>query len=374
MVATGPRVGLAFGLTIGAGLATCLGGLVIFSKRLIHLTSPASLSLALSASAGVMLFISFVELYTVSVEQFTLGLGIKNEEDDEVTCDHICNGNSWLLATICFMGGVALIFFLDWILHYIAPGLHHDITVDELCKLQDIIVNDKDPLESLAHKEKEKEIKQGSKEDNNNTNEGGGDIELNLSSPSSPTNENNRNTNQSTEDLIKLAEKEEQLKAEAIAFKIKLNKTGIVTCLALTIHNIPEGIATYVAAMDSAQFGGALAIGIALHNIPEGIAVAAPVYFATGSRWKGLLWTLVSAFAEPFGGIIGWLVLGDSLDHIAEAVMFGIVAGIMVAISLNELLPTARDYDRESKYVGIGTYVGMSVMAASFILFGYGDA
>ena len=71
--------------------------------------------------------------------------------------------------------------------------------------------------------------------------------------------------------------------------------------LAVGIHNFPEGLATFVAALSSPSLGIALAIAIALHNIPEGVCVAMPVYYATGKKWKGFLWAFLSGISEPFG-------------------------------------------------------------------------
>merc|ERR1712061_612470 len=112
---------------------------------------------------------------------------------------------------------------------------------------------------------------------------------------------------------------------------------------------------------------------IALHNIPEGIAVAAPVYFATRSRFKAFMWTFISALAGPVGAIIAWLIVGEGLNPHVEGVMFGIVCGMMVTISFKELVPNALNYYSKGKTVIFSILCGMGIMALSLILFAYAD-
>ena len=153
-----------------------------------------------------------------------------------------------------------------------------------------------------------------------------------------------------------------------------LQKMGLLTCLAIGIHNFPEGIATFVATLSSPSLGAALAIAIALHNIPEGICVAMPVYFSTGSKLKALFWSFLSGISEPIGALLGWLIFKDSFNSIVYGVLFGLVAGMMVYISLLELLPTAFRYSQKSKlYYLVPTLliIGMAIMAASLLLFIY---
>merc|ERR1712241_1620035 len=134
---------------------------------------------------------------------------------------------------------------------------------------------------------------------------------------------------------------------------------------------IPEGVATYIGAISDTRVGAALAIGVALHNIPEGIAVAAPVFFATGSRLKAFLWTFISGLAEPIGAILAWLIVGEGLNPHIVGIMFGIVCGMMVTISFKELIPNALKYHPEGNSVIISILSGMAVMALSLIVFAY---
>eukprot|EP00882_Tetradesmus_deserticola_P003764 GHRQ01003979.1.p1 GENE.GHRQ01003979.1~~GHRQ01003979.1.p1 ORF type:complete len:417 (+),score=139.42 GHRQ01003979.1:220-1470(+) len=149
-----------------------------------------------------------------------------------------------------------------------------------------------------------------------------------------------------------------------------LARTGLLTGLAVGLHNLPEGLATFVATLASPSAGVAIAVAIALHNIPEGVVVAMPIYYATKSRWRAFAWSFASGVAEPIGGLLGYAVLaGNGMSPIAFAVMFGFVAGMMVYISLRELLPTALRYDPEDKAVTGCCVLGMAVMASSLLLF-----
>lgn len=148
----------------------------------------------------------------------------------------------------------------------------------------------------------------------------------------------------------------------------KLMRIGFMSALAIAIHNFPEGIATFIASIQSPKLGIAIAIAIAIHNIPEGIAVAIPVYCATGSRKKAFRLSLLSGFSEPLGAAIGFLVLMPIMNELTMGIMFALVAGIMVFISLDELLPTAREYG--SSHLAIySLMVGMALMAISMQLF-----
>ena len=121
--------------------------------------------------------------------------------------------------------------------------------------------------------------------------------------------------------------------------KKKLLRTGVYTAFVIAIHNFPEGIATFTAAYSDLSLGIAIALAIALHNIPEGIAVAVPIYFATGNKRKALWFSLFSGFAEPLGALLAYAILMPFLNNIILGVMFCAVAGIMVFIALDELLP-----------------------------------
>ncbi len=147
-----------------------------------------------------------------------------------------------------------------------------------------------------------------------------------------------------------------------------LMRTGIVTALALGIHNFPEGMATFVSALDSPSMALPIVCAIAIHNIPEGIAVSVPIFYATKSRKKAFWYSLLSGLAEPIGAIIGYLILMPFMNEIIESFVFSAVAGIMVFISVSELLPTANE-NGEYKLSTLGFVIGMAVMAISLIGF-----
>lgn len=151
--------------------------------------------------------------------------------------------------------------------------------------------------------------------------------------------------------------------------KKKLMMTSLNTAAAIALHNFPEGLATFVATLQDPAVGAVLAIAIAIHNIPEGLCVSMPVYYATGNRWQAFTWGLVSGLSEPLAAFFGWIILASWMDHIAYAVLFGVVAGMMVVISMKELLPTAHRYDPDDSIVTNSFITGMAIMALSLVLF-----
>ncbi len=148
----------------------------------------------------------------------------------------------------------------------------------------------------------------------------------------------------------------------------KMQRMGIVAALAIGIHNFPEGMATFLSAMQSPVTGISIAVAVAIHNIPEGIAVSVPLYAATGSRRKAFFVSFASGLAEPVGALLAWAVLMPFLSPMVMNLVFGAVAGIMVFISLDGLLPAAREYG-ENHTALYGLVAGMVIMAASIYMF-----
>jgi ZIP family zinc transporter len=146
-------------------------------------------------------------------------------------------------------------------------------------------------------------------------------------------------------------------------------RMGVLAALAIAIHNFPEGIATFAAALNDPALGVSIAIAIAIHNIPEGIAVSVPIYYATGNRKKAFWLSFASGLSEPLGAVIEYLVLRAVLTDSVLGVLLGGVAGIMVFISLDELFPAAREYGRGHLAI-YGTVGGMGLMALSLLLLG----
>jgi ZIP family zinc transporter len=147
-----------------------------------------------------------------------------------------------------------------------------------------------------------------------------------------------------------------------------LSRMGFFTALAIAIHNFPEGLATFTAALKDLSLGVPIAVAIAIHNIPEGIAVSIPIFYGTGDRKKAFVYSFLSGLAEPVGAAVGYLLLRSFFSETIFGVLFAAVAGIMVFISLDELLPAAREYG-ESHLAVYGLIAGMIVMAVSLLLF-----
>lgn len=145
-------------------------------------------------------------------------------------------------------------------------------------------------------------------------------------------------------------------------------RMGVFTALAIGIHNFPEGLATFVSALQEPSVALPIVVAIAIHNIPEGIAVSVPIYQATGSKCKAFNYSFLSGLAEPLGALIGWLILLPIMNDIVYGVIFAGVAGIMVFISFDELLPAAQEYGEHHLSL-YGLISGMGVMAVSLLLF-----
>jgi len=141
------------------------------------------------------------------------------------------------------------------------------------------------------------------------------------------------------------------------------------TAVAIALHNFPEGLATYVSVLNDPKIGAVLAIAIGIHNIPEGFCVALPIYYATGNRLKAFMWGALSGISEPIGALLGYIVLANRFSNVTYGIMFGIVAGMMVMISLKELLPTAYRYDPGDTVVTYSLIAGMVVISLSLVLF-----
>jgi zinc transporter, ZIP family len=150
--------------------------------------------------------------------------------------------------------------------------------------------------------------------------------------------------------------------------KSKLMRMGVFTAIAIAIHNFPEGLATFYSGIVDPSIAIPIAVAIAIHNIPEGIAVSVPIYHATGKKRKAFFLSFASGLAEPVGAIIGYTILSSFFDETIFGIIFASVAGIMVFISLDELLPTAEEYGEHHLSI-YGLIAGMAVMAVSLLLF-----
>ncbi len=147
-----------------------------------------------------------------------------------------------------------------------------------------------------------------------------------------------------------------------------LYRVGIISMLAIIIHNVPEGIATFMATNSNIMLGISLTIAIALHNIPEGISISIPIYYATNSRLKALFYTFISGVSEPLGALLTYLFLSNFINDRIMGFLFGIIAGIMIHISLYELLPTAKSYNK-NKVLYLFFIIGILFMVINHFVF-----
>ena len=293
-------VWIALGITLLAGLATGIGSIIAFTAQR---TNYRFLSVATGFSAGVMLYVSFVEIFFKGLTALTERFGDY--------WGHWINAGS-------FFGGMLLIGLID---NLIPAGENpHEIrTETETRPLHD----DQAPLAPSP------EVREA----------------LHLGYGHGHTHDHH-----------------------------KLMRMGLFTALAIGIHNFPEGLATFLAALENPHLGIAIAIAIAQHNIPEGISVSVPIFYATGDRKRAFLYSLLSGLAEPVGAGVAYLILlllsggqGTAVPPELMGILFGGVAGIMVYISLDELLPTSRAYGKGHDSL-LGLVAGMAVMALSLLL------
>lgn len=147
-----------------------------------------------------------------------------------------------------------------------------------------------------------------------------------------------------------------------------IKRAGIVTAIAVAIHNFPEGIANFFVSSQDLSIGIPLAFAIAIHNIPEGIAVALPIYHAVKKKRTAILYSFLSGISEPIGAFLGFVFLRNYLNLTTLGILFAIISGIMVYISIDTLLPMAREYG-DNHHVVVGVMLGMFVIGLSLVLF-----
>ncbi|KAH9255740.1 hypothetical protein BASA81_006134 [Batrachochytrium salamandrivorans] len=306
------NVPIAFALVTGSGLATTLGAAMVFCTRWVTQANHKMLGASLGFSSGVMLFVSFGEILQKSILAFAdCGCLWEGQTNDNA---------AFTAALLCFFLGVVLVYVLDLAIHLVScwikrPDLLHGHSHGHGKRKEDTVT---EPLPDFAELPQPKE-----------------------------------------EEEIDPAKKE----------LLRLRHMGLMTACAIGMHNFPEGLATFVAALADPKVGAGLAVAIAIHNIPEGLCVAIPIYYATGSRWKGFWVAFFSGITELIGAALGYGFLMAAMSPSAYAVLFGLVAGMMVAIVVKELLPTAHRYDHQDSVVTIMLFIGMAVMALSLVLF-----
>ncbi len=294
------NVAFALGLTLFAGMATGVGSLIAFAAKR---TDYRFLSVSTGFSAGVMLYVSFVEIFHKGSAALVEACGDP--------AGHWVNAGS-------FFAGMLLIGLID-----------------------NFIPSSENPHET--HSEAE---------------------EAPLHDPEAhvPT---ARECHEAAAAGVPGAH--EHIR------KGKLMRMGLFTALAIGIHNFPEGLATFLAALNDPGLGVAIAVAVALHNIPEGVSVSVPIFYATGDRRKAFLYSFFSGLAESVGALIAWLAIrfflgsGGVVPPQVMGALFAGVAGVMVYISVDELLPTSRAYGKGHDSL-LGLVAGMAVMALSLLL------
>eukprot|EP00123_Amoebidium_parasiticum_P008682 comp18953_c0_seq1/m.21216 comp18953_c0_seq1/g.21216 ORF comp18953_c0_seq1/g.21216 comp18953_c0_seq1/m.21216 type:complete len:345 (-) comp18953_c0_seq1:430-1464(-) len=341
MVLTGKSVAIGFGLTFAAGAATLIGGLFIFSQRLLRwagrdLYIAASLALA----AGVMVYVSLVEIFVQSYDHFKLA-GIKHTA-------------AYIYSTLSLFLGFLAVFALEALVHWIDP-VHGAESIEAREVHQVAVTQTAENEQAEIAAQQARDGISGAVEIVPSNTSNNKDVESQLPKPKSS--------------VPVMLDVDSEASGLSASERQRLYKAGLMTAIAITIHNFPEGMATFVAALDNPQLGATLAIAIAVHNIPEGLAVAVPTYFATGKQSKAFLFVVVSAVAEPIAAFITWLFLAEYLNNIAFGILFGVVAGMMTLVSFQELLPGARQHDPNDKIVTKFLVLGMGIMAFSLIAF-----
>ena len=149
----------------------------------------------------------------------------------------------------------------------------------------------------------------------------------------------------------------------------QLMRVSFVTAIALSLHNLPEGLATFVGTIADPAIGYSIAIAVAIHNIPLGVSIATPVYIVTQNKWKAIGISCIAAITQPIGGIIGLIAIHNGVSDISFAVMFGVTGGLMIYTCFRELLPAARMQDPNDQYTSMLVFIGMIVLDISLILF-----
>jgi len=354
------NVGIALGLVFGAGAATAIGSAVVFFPSLVKLASRRVLAGSLGLSAGVMTYVSFVEIFVKSVEGFGEYL-----DDPDL---------GYIYATLSFFGGVVAMLIIDLLVKLLNGDHHHhhehenDAAAEKRSDEPEVAVPhcvgcSDDPVGELNEwQQRAEEELEGSGDANTKTSATVDNQKADSSNASIKENPG-ENEDQGSKIVIENAPTDEELEQKRLA------KMGLSTALAIALHNFPEGLATFVASLEDPAVGAVLAIAIGIHNIPEGLCVALPIYYATGNRWKAFMWGCLSGASEPVAALLGWLILAKTMGEEVYAVLFGLVSGMMVIISLKELIPTAHRYDPDDTVVTYSIIAGMVIIALSLVLF-----
>jgi len=303
---TNEEKGNALLLSFGAGLSTVLGAVAALwiSKEDLEKQQSTFLAGCLSFAAAVMIYVSFVALWPEAKDQFE-----SVTEDEQVI--HVYTSMS-------FFSGVVMSFLFDrgaaW--------------------FQNSSNNRKNDVNKKLAVEMQSDVKKSAKMDGDESRESS---------------------------VIVEAVGEDEKKAEIM-------RTALVTAVSIALHNFPEGLVAFLAAVADWEVGVATAFAVAIHNIPEGISIAVPYYYASESRWKAFALTFIAGLAEPLGALIGWAILGDIWGNEVFATLFALTGGIMCYISFSSLIPLAISNDPDDKVTTIMLFIGMMAIDVSLTL------
>ena len=269
----------AFFLSLIAGLSTTIGSVIAF---MVKKPSPKFISFVMGFSAGVMIFISFVELLLRSMSSI-----------------------GYLPGILFFFLGMSIMFLIDVV-------VSHKYEFENSIE---VLINENGSYKPHLHYgHRHRQHFRGEKKN------------------------------------------------------LKIDKTSLFIILGVFIHNFPEGMATFIGTLAEINLGLVLTLAITLHNIPEGIAVSMPIYAYTGSKKKAFKWSFISGISEPIGAIITWVFLFPFITPTLMSALLGVVGGVMVYISLDELLPASRSLGKEHHSI-LGIMSGMIIIALSLALF-----
>ena len=149
---------------------------------------------------------------------------------------------------------------------------------------------------------------------------------------------------------------------------LKLYKLGIITMIVIILHNIPEGIATYITSTNNIKLGLTLTIAIALHNIPEGISISIPIYYSTNSKFKSFIYTVISGISEPLGAVIAYIFLSKYINDNILGIIYSCIGGMMINIAINELYKESISYNKKNTIIYF--IIGSFIMILNHIIFG----
>ena len=387
---------IAFTMVTVSGMATALGAALIFCPCVrpplaetergkggglkMQPWQKMVLAFSLSLSAGVMTYVSFVEIFQKAVGAFTESGAVSTEDGKDVV---------YALSTLVFLGGFMLmaavdhfVGFLSWAMKQCGlKTIEHTHDVEDALAGRACDHDDCPGTSGLGPGAETVELSAHAHDHDHDHGDVGEEDKDGAIAAASQSDDGSSSKGFCGKcckcfcELLGFSDDE----GETDKSRAKLMLSGVMTALAIGIHNFPEGLMTFIGALDSPSTGASLALAIAIHNVPEGICVAFPVFYATAkpgshnvcgvAKWRGFFWAFVSGVSEPIGATIGYLFFMNFLSDATFAVVFGLVGGMMVFIVVKELLPTAHKYDPTDRVSTLGFFCGMTVMASSLVGF-----